>query len=359
MKKVLLIVLCVVLACSAVACSAEAPAETGSAPATESVAVSEEPKETEPATTAESADASASEAVETAQYEAREPKNGDHYVFGFTEWGAGSFFDSVYGAIEEVVLQNGDEIIHLEGQSDSNAQLQVIEDFISQDVDAVFFNPVDAEACKPAVQALVDAGIPIINFDSAVADIELVDTFVATDNYKAGQIAAEQMMKDFPDGGKVAVLDYPINTAAVDRANGFIDALKGSNFEVVAQFDASGKPETGLSVTEDILQAHSDLTAIFAINDESGMGAYAAVVASGDDVAIYGVNGNPETKVEIAKADSPYRATAAQSTIGMGQQSIEVAYKILKGEEFPKQIDVAPFIINADNVNDYPLDGWQ
>ena len=208
------------------------------------------------------------------------------------------------------------------------------------------------DRCKPAVQALVDAGIPIINFDSAVADIELVDTFVATDNYKAGQIAAEQMMKDFPDGGKVAVLDYPINTAAVDRANGFIDALKGSNFEVVAQFDASGKPETGLSVTEDILQAHSDLTAIFAINDESGMGAYAAVVASGDDVAIYGVNGNPETKVEIAKADSPYKATAAQSTIGMGQQSIEVAYKILKGEEFPKQIDVAPFIINADNVKD-------
>ena len=138
MKKVLLIVLCVVLACSAVACSAEAPAETGSAPATESVAVSEEPKETEPATTAESADASASEAVETAQYEAREPKNGDHYVFGFTEWGAGSFFDSVYGAIEEVVLQNGDEIIHLEGQADSKAQLQVIEDVISQDVDAPY-----------------------------------------------------------------------------------------------------------------------------------------------------------------------------------------------------------------------------
>lgn len=281
-----------------------------------------------------------------------------NYTFGFTEWGAGDFFDAVYGAVEEVATENGDKVIHLEGQADSNAQLQIIEDFISQGVDLVFFNPVDAEACKPAIKALKEAGIPVVNFDAAVADIDLIDTYVATDNYKAGQLAAEAMIADFPDGGKVAVLDLPVNTAATDRANGFLDTIKGTKFEVVSQLDAGGKPEKGLEITDDILQAHADLTAIFAINDESGMGAYASVVAANEDVAIYGVNGGPDAKAEIAK-DSQYRATAAQSPINIGKSSIEVAYQILAGEEYEKEIYIEPFIIDRSNVEQYLENPWQ
>lgn len=280
------------------------------------------------------------------------------YTFGFTEWGAGDFFDAVYGAVEETAQANGDTVIHLEGQADSNAQLKIVEDFISQGVDLVFFNPVDAEACKPAIKALEEAGIPVVNFDAAVADIDLVNTYVATDNYKAGQLAAEAMIADFPEGGKVAVLDLPVNTAATDRADGFLDTIKGTNFEVVSQLDAGGKPEKGLEITDDILQAHSDLTAIFAINDESGMGAYASVVAANEDVAIYGVNGGPDAKAEIAK-ESQYRATAAQSPINIGKSSIEVAYKILEGEDYDKEIYIEPFIIDRSNVDQYLENPWQ
>ena len=61
-----------------------------------------------------------------------EPKNGEHYKFGFTEMSAGSFFDACYNGAAEIVEANGDEIVHVEGKADSAYQLGVVEDFIAQ-----------------------------------------------------------------------------------------------------------------------------------------------------------------------------------------------------------------------------------
>ena len=116
----------------------------------------------------------------------------------------------------------------------------------------------------------------------------MVDAFVGTDNYKAGQLAGEQLVADFPEGGDIAVLDYPANTAAVDRAKGFLDAIEGKGFHVAAQLDGQGNTETALSQAEDILQANSNLVAFFGINDDSALGAYAAVSAANEEVAVYG-----------------------------------------------------------------------
>ena len=85
---------------------------------------------------------------------------------------------------------------------------------------------------------------------------------------------------------------------------------------------------------------------------------YAAVVAAGEDVAIYGVNGGPEAKAEISK-NTVYRATAAQSPINIGKASVEAAYKILNGENVEKEIYIEPFIIDRDNVKDYLAESWQ
>lgn len=293
----------------------------------------------------------ASEETETADGE-------EHYTFGFTEWGSASFFDAVYDSLEEVVTAHGDKVIHSEGQADATYQASVIEDFIAQDVDLVFYNPVDAEASAPVLQQLQEAGIPVVNFDSAVSDLSMVAAFVGTDNYKAGQLAGEQLVADFPDGGDIAVLDYPANTAAVDRANGFLEAIEGHGFNVVAQLDGLGNTETALSQAEDILQANPNLVAFFGINDDSALGAYAAVTAANEDVAIYGVNGSPEGKEKVAE-NGIFKATAAQSVVNMGKESAEVAYQILNGEDYEKDVSIEPILINADNVQDYLGSDWQ
>ena len=284
--------------------------------------------------------------------------DGEGLKMGITYWTASDFFQTIADSITEEAEADGNTVVVSDAGQDSSKQIQIIEDFIAQDVDVVFLNPVDRDAITPALQELQEAGIKVVNFDSAVSALDMVDAYVATDNYQAGVLCAEAMMEDFPDGGEIAVLDYPANSACNDREEGFLDTI-GDHFDVVATFDAQGDVSQGQEITSDILQAHPNLTAIFSINDQSGMGAYAAVTGAGMDVAIYGVDGNPDAKTVINQEDSIYKMTAAQSPIKMGKICYETAIKLLNGEELDSfQIDVEVFEITADNVGEY-LKGWQ
>lgn len=336
MKKRTAVIMAVAAAVSLTACGQQASQDTGSA-SSEAAAGSEAPA-------------------------AGETDDKKQYKFGFTEMSAGSFFDACYSGVEEVVKANGDEVVHVEGKADSAYQLGVIEDFISQGCDLVFYNPSDAAASAAAVKALNDAGIPIVNFDSAVSDLSKVNCFVVSDSYSCGQIAGEELLKNHPEGGKVAVLDFPASAAAADRARGFVDTVTADGlFEVVAQMDAGAKPEKGLTVMQDLLQAHSDLTAVFCINDECAQGAYSAITTAGESIEIYSVNAGPEAKAAMTKdgTDGIWKCTAAQSPIGIGEKSAEVAYQILKGESYESEIKIPSFAVTPENIEQYNKTDWQ
>lgn len=281
-------------------------------------------------------------------------------TFGVTYWIESDFFKTVADSITTAAEAEGNKTVVVDAQQDSTKQIQIIEDFIAQGVDAVFLNPVDRVAIEPALQKLKEANIPVINFDSSVANLDMVDAYVATDNIQAGKLCGESMIKDFPNGGKIAVLNYPANSACLDRENGFMEAIKDKGFEVVATFDAEGTVEKGQNITSDILQAHPDIVAVFSINDQAGMGAYAACTTSGANVAIYGVDGAPEAKQVIAKEGSIYKMTAAQSPIKIGTNCYEVAKTLLSGQKPEQfQIDVLAFAIDLSNIKDYLNAGWQ
>lgn len=280
-------------------------------------------------------------------------------LYGITYWIESDFFKTVAQSITEQAEAEGNQTVIVDAGQDSAKQIQIIEDFIAQGVDAVFLNPVDRDAIEPALLQLKNAGIPVINFDSAVANLEMVDAYVATDNKQAGVLCAESMIKDFPDGGDIAVLNYPANSACVDREQGFLETIEGHGFNIVSTFDAEGTVEKGQTITSDILQANPDIVAIFGINDQCGMGAYAAVTTAGGETAIYGVDGAPEAKQVIDKMGI-YKMTAAQSPIKIGIESYK-AVKAIEANGKPEtfQIDVPAFTIDHDNIKDYLNEGWQ
>ena len=294
--------------------------------------------------------------AEEAEAPAEEAATGGR-KFGYTYWAASDFFSTIGETMQEIAEANGDEVIIVDAQQDQAKQISIIEDFITQGVSAVFLNPVDREGIEPALDMLNEAGIPIVNVDTSVASIEKVDSYVASDNYGAGVLCAEKMIELIPDGGEIAILDYPANSACLDRVQGFTDTIEGKGFTVVAQQDAEGKPDPGLEKTQDILQANPDIVAIFGCNDQCAQGAYAAVNEAGSKAIILGVDGSPEGKEYITEGGA-FVATAAQSPKKIGEDSINTAYAILNGESFEKEIAVPTFIIDASNVNDY-LDGWQ
>ena len=284
----------------------------------------------------------------------------DGIVIGFSMHCASSFFDGVYSGVEAYVNEHGGMVINVDVRSDVNYLLGVIEDFIAQGVDAVIYTPVDSIAATPALKLLNAADIPIINVDSAVAETDLIDCFIATDNYEAGYISGEALVKNDPDGGKVAILDYPINEAAVSRASGFEDAIKDHGFEVVARLEAGVTPEKGMSAAEDVMQAHPDLSAIFVICDDSAQGAYAAIKSSGLNIPLYSVNGGPESKAAFREdgVEGVWKCSPAQSPYTIGYTAAEAAYKLIAGEEVEKEIYIPSFPIDPTNVAEYPGD-WQ
>lgn len=297
---------------------------------------------------------------ETSDAGADEEKEGG-YTFGYTCMdGTNPFFVTLEDTIREEVEKNGDKLVSVDPANDVTLQIQQIEDLISQDIDAMFLNPAEAEGILPALDALKEAGIPIINFDTEVADMDYVVSYAGSDNYNAGKVCGEDLVKKAPDGGKIIVLDSPTMNSIVDRTKGFLEAIEGKGFEIVAQQDAKGNLEEAMGITEDLLQGNDDVIAIFGGNDPTALGALAAANAAGmEDCMIYGVDGSPDIKAELATGESLIEGTGAQSPINIAKTSVEVMYKHLSGEKVEERYPVETFLISSDNVEEYGTDAWQ
>ena len=347
MKKKLSLLLALVLAFSvfAVACGGNGKAEETKAPAEEKTEAPAEAK-----TEAES------EEEEPAEAESTGGKK-----FGFTTMdNSNPFFVTIEDAMREIVEGNGDELISVDPANDVSRQITQIEDLIAQNIDGIFLNPAEAEGIIPALDQLKEAGIPIINFDTEVADLSYVDSYVGSDNYNAGKVVGEDLVKKHPEGGKIIVIDSPTMNSVTDRVNGFLDAIEGKGFEIVAQQDGKGNLEVSMGIAEDLFQAHSDVIAAFGGNDPTALGILAAANAAGlEDIMIYGVDGSPDFKVVLADEDSLLEGSGAQSPVTIAKDSVDVMYKFLAGEEVDDRYPVDTFMITRDNLDQYGVDGWQ
>ena len=281
--------------------------------------------------------------------------------FGYTCMdGTNPFFVTIENRMREMVEEKGDELIAVDPANDVTKQIPMVEDLIVQNIDGMFMNPVDAEGILPALDQLKEANIPIIGFDTEVADMSYLVSYAGSDNYNAGKVCGEDLVKRCPDGGKIIVLDSPTMQSVTDRTNGFLEAIDGKGFEIVGQQDAKGNLQVAQGLAEDLLTANPDVVAIFGGNDPTALGALAAAKGQGfTDLLIYGVDGSPDIKAELAKGDSMIAGTGAQSPVTIAETAVELMYKYIYGEEIDDRYPVETFLITADNVADYGTDGWQ
>lgn len=178
-----------------------------------------------------------------------------HYKFAYTCMdGTNPFFVTIEQEIRKMVEERGDQLISTDPANDVSLQITQVEDMISQNIDGIFLNPVEAEGVMPALDALKGANVPIVNFDTEVADLSYVASYTGSDNYNAGKVCGEDLVKKCPDGGKIIVLDSPTMNSVTDRTNGFLEAIEGKGFEVVAQQDARGNLQMAMGIAEDLLQ---------------------------------------------------------------------------------------------------------
>ncbi len=195
-------------------------------------------------------------------------------------------------AVPQFTLQIAD------GLGNINTQTSQVDNFITQKVDLLLISPFEAAPLTPSVKRAMDAGIPVIELDRKTLGEAGKDytAFVGGDNYKialaAGQYAASKLL---PDGGEVAVLQgLPSSTPAIERLNGFKDGVRSNaKIKVVAEQAADWLPDKAQTVFSAMLQAHPDISMVYASNDMMAAGALLAAKGAGKSMKIIGTDGLP------------------------------------------------------------------
>ena len=268
------------------------------------------------------------------------------------------YFIYIEDIIKSKVEANGDTFVSFDPQYDPMKQISQIEDMITQGIDVLILCPYDSQGIRPALEACKEKGVLVVNFDNRVMDTDLADAILVSDNYNAGKVVGERVNEDFPDGAKVAILNSPVGESTMDRENGFKEALN-DNIEVVAIQDGKGELQTAMEPAENILQAHPDLDAFFAVTDQAALGCVAVLEGAGKagQVHVYGIDGSPDGKK--AMQDGTMHGSGAQSPKGLAEGSVDLAYRLLAGETFENEEVVETFLISPDNLDEYGVDSWQ
>ena len=262
------------------------------------------------------------------------------------------FFVSLRDSAQQAADDAGAELVVSDAQNDTAQQQDDVQNFISQQVSAILVNPVDSDAVVPAVEAANDAGIPVIALDRKASGGDVVAT-IASDNVQGGRMAGEELIRLVGSGNVAQLEGIPGTDPARDRGQGFQEAIDAqSSVKVVASQTADFDRSEGLTVTENIMQANSDIKGIFAQNDEMALGAVQALGdQAGDDVKIAGFDGGEDALNAIQ--DGTMNATIAQQPDKMGSLGVETAISVINGESVEENIPVEVNLVTQDNVSEF------
>ena len=246
-----------------------------------------------------------------------------------------TFQSSIDAKLSELCKENGISYTCLDPDYDLNKQLSQLSDCANSGYDAVFVIPVDSAGITSGLAEIADAGIPLVG---------------------------EQMTKDYPDGAKIAVLDFPSNESCVDRVNGFLEGLgdQKDKFEIVAQQDGGAALDQSMGLAEDIITANPDLEAFFCINDPSALGAAAAIKAANKtgEIGVYSIDASPDGKQALL--DGEFTAVACQVPLRIAEYAFDAAEKYVGGDTAidEKKVYLDSHLVEKEEA-EKTLNDWQ
>jgi ribose transport system substrate-binding protein len=252
------------------------------------------------------------------------------------------FYQQMEAGMKSEAAKFGYKVTIVDASRDSARQQSQVEDFISRKVDAMVLTPYDSQAIGSAIVEANGANIPVFTADIANASKQgAVVSHVASNNVQGGQQAGTLMCNALKGGGSVAIIDEPEVTSVQDRVKGFKMALAQHcpNVKVVADVDSGGTRTKANADTGDILQRYKDLKGIFGINDDSALGAVAAIQAAGmKGIAVVGYDASPEARTAIKNGSMV--GDAIQHPDIIGAKTIDVIHDYFMGKTVPARIDV-------------------
>lgn len=338
MKKLVALVLALIMVFSLIACSTQeetAPAEETKAPAEEKV----EEKAEEPA-------------------EEAAPVEEDKLTFALIPKTMNNpFFVAMATAAQAKADELGVnlEIIAPPSESDIEEQINMFENMLEKGVDGIMVVPNGTSEIVSSIEKANGMNIPIVCLDTTAEGGELL-TFIGTDNYGGGEMAANWVGENLEAGQIAIITGTPGNKTQEDRIKGFADTIASyDGFSIIGDAVPSYSDRAqAMTAAENLLTANPDLKVIYCVNDEIGLGVSEALEANGltGKVAIVGFDGAPEAAQAIL--DGKITATLAQEPGTMGSMGVAALYDFLVNGVQPEAYTATGCsVAHSGNASDY------
>jgi inositol transport system substrate-binding protein len=257
-------------------------------------------------------------------------------------------------SIREKAEELGVKLIVNDARRSAERQVQQIENFLLQDVDAIILNPCELDASSPAVTKAIAAGVPIVNVNSQTRAEPTA--FVGSRDEESAQIAMEYIAERLNGQGNVLMMQgFMGQTAQIDRERGAQEILaKYPGLKLLAVQTAEWDRAKAVTLMENWIQSFGEeIDAVFAQNDEMGMGAVIALEQAGikDKVFVASVDAIADAldAVKAGRLD----ATVFQDARGQGSTAVETALKVINGEPYEKKVFIPFQLVTKNNVDTF------
>jgi ribose transport system substrate-binding protein len=239
-------------------------------------------------------------------------------------------------------------------EDDRAQQITVVEDVISRGVNGIVLAPLDDRALVRPVDEAMRANKPVVIIDSRLQGDNFV-SYVATDNYRGGVLAAERLSELLNGRGKIFMIRYQEGSAStMEREQGFLDTMKAKSPDVqfLVQDQYTGATtETAYQLVENLLSRFPDVEGIFCPNESSTFGALRALQEAhlAGKVKFVGFDSSP--KLVQALRDGQLQGLILQNPVKMGYLGVQTAVRHLRGEAVEKVIDTGVVCITPETMD--------
>ncbi len=268
-----------------------------------------------------------------------------------------SFWLGVKAGAEDAAKKMGNVEILWKGpatENDVTQQVDVVQTQISNKVDGIVLAAVDSEALAQPVTTAKAANIPTVTVDSGIVKGKDDSVcYIATDNVKGGQLAADKLADAIGKKGNVGILIFKKGSASNDeRESGFLEAMKKyPDIKVVSNLEG-GDPTKAVDRTNDMLTANKDLAGIFAANQPNGEGAAQVLKQKRLEGKVKLVAFDSSEDEIKALQDGAIQALIVQNPYQMGYQGVETVVRAIKKETIDKKLqDSGVMVITKENMN--------
>lgn len=236
-------------------------------------------------------------------------------------------------------------------ETDIAGQIAIVEDYINKKVDAIVLAACDTKALNGLIDRAMDNGIPVITIDSGV-DYDRPLSFIATDNVKAAELAADELARLIGSKGEVALLPHvPGAATSIMREDGFKKGIaKYPDVKLVAVQYSQSDVATAMGVIENMLSAHPNLAGIFATTEAGTLGAVQALTARGKIGQVKIVGFDAAADEITALRNGGVQALIVQDPFKMGYLGVKAAMDAIAKRPVEKRIDTGVYVITAGNM---------